>query len=244
MDRITSYPHSRRSSETSLHARRKAAAEASAGISADFLYDKYEELIRNQRLFGAVLDFGAGRGFLTRRLIHMNLFSAIAAADILPKPFDMPPEVLWIDADLDEPLAKPDESFDVILCSEMIQCLENPRAIAREFFRLLRSNGTVIISTPNNESVRAIAALWIQGHFVSFGESSYPYHKTALLRTDLDRLLGEAGFDRREFFYSNHGGLPKKPSLTWQRISGGWLAGKRFSDNIFAIARKTSTSPL
>jgi 2-polyprenyl-3-methyl-5-hydroxy-6-metoxy-1,4-benzoquinol methylase len=165
-------------------------------------------------------------------------------ADILPKPFDMPPEVLWIDADLDEPLAEPDESFDVILCCEDIQCLENPRAIAREFFRLLRSNGTVIISTPNNESVRAIAALWIQGHFVSFGESSYPYHKTALLRTDLDRLLGEAGFDRREFFYSNHGGLPKKPSLTWQRISGGWLAGKRFSDNIFAIARKTSTSPL
>jgi hypothetical protein len=62
------------------------------------------------------------------------------------------------------------------------------------------------------------------------------------LRTDLDRLLGEAGFERQEFFYSNRGGLPKKPSLTWQRISGGWLAGKRFSDNIFAIARKASRS--
>jgi 2-polyprenyl-3-methyl-5-hydroxy-6-metoxy-1,4-benzoquinol methylase len=119
MDRITSYPHSRRSSETSLHARRKAAAEASAGISADFLYDKYEEIIREHHLSGTVLDFGAGRGFLTHRLVHMNLFSSIAAADLLPKPFDMPPEVLWIDADLDEPLAKPDESFDVILCSEV-----------------------------------------------------------------------------------------------------------------------------
>ena len=173
----------------------------------------------------------------------MNLFSSIAAADILPKPFDLPPEALWIDPGLDEPLAKPDESFDVILCSEVIQCLENPRAVAREFFRLLRSNGTVILSTPNNESVRAIAALWIQGQFVSFGQSSYPYHKTALLRTDLDRLLGEAGFEDREFFYSNYGGLPKRPSLTWQRISGGWLAGKRFSDNIFAIARKASRSP-
>ena len=31
-----------RSSQTSLRARRKAAAETSAGISADFLYDKYE----------------------------------------------------------------------------------------------------------------------------------------------------------------------------------------------------------
>jgi 2-polyprenyl-3-methyl-5-hydroxy-6-metoxy-1,4-benzoquinol methylase len=133
--------------------------------------------------------------------------------------------VRWIDADLNESLAAPDESFDVILCCEVIHCLENPRAVAREFFRLLRSNGTVIISAPNNESVRAIAPLWIQGHFVGFGESTYPSHKTALVKTDLDRLLGEAGFERRDFFYSNHGGLPKKPALTWQQVSGGWLGG-------------------
>jgi 2-polyprenyl-3-methyl-5-hydroxy-6-metoxy-1,4-benzoquinol methylase len=226
----------------SLRARRKAAAETSGGISADFLYDKYQEIIREHHLSGSVLDCGAGRGCLTRRLVHMNCFSSIAALDILPKPSNMPPEVLWIDADLDESLAEPDESFDVILCCEVIQCLENPRAVAREFFRLLRSNGTLIISTPNNESVRAIAALWIRGHFVDFGETAYPFHKTALLKTDLDRLLGEAGFERRDFFYSNYGGLPKRPSLTWQRISGGRLAGKRFSDNIFAIARKSSRS--
>jgi 2-polyprenyl-3-methyl-5-hydroxy-6-metoxy-1,4-benzoquinol methylase len=129
----------------------------------------------------------------------MKRFCSIAAVDILPKPSDMPPDVLWIDADLDESLAEADESFDVILCCEVIQCLENPRAVAREFFRLLRSNGTLIISTPNNESVRAIAALWIRGHFVDFGKSAYPFHKTALLKTDLDRLLGEAGFEKREF---------------------------------------------
>jgi 2-polyprenyl-3-methyl-5-hydroxy-6-metoxy-1,4-benzoquinol methylase len=229
-----------RSSETALHVRRRAAAETSAGISADFLYDQYEETIRDHDLSGSVLDFGAGLGLLTRRLIHMNRFSSITAADILPKPFELPPEVLWIDADLNESLSAPDESFDVILCCEVIHCLENPRAVAREFFRLLRSNGTVIISAPNNQTPRAIAALWIQGHFVAFGESNYPSHKTALLKTDLDRLLGEAGFERRDFFYSNHGGLPKKPALTWQQVSGGWLGGKRFSDNIFVIARKAS----
>src|SRR5262249_22489141 len=179
MNRITSYPHSLRSSETSLRARRKAAAEASAGISADFIYDMYEQIIREHRLSGSVLDFGAGQGFLTRRLVHMNVFSSVTAADILPKPFDIPPEVLWIDADLDEPLGTPDGRFDLIVCSEVIQCLENPRAIARDFLRLLCPNGMVIISTPNNESVRAIAALWIQGHFVEFGQSSYPFHKTA-----------------------------------------------------------------
>jgi hypothetical protein len=51
----------------------------------------------------------------------------------------------------------------------------------------------VIISTPNNESARAIAALWMRGHFVDFGETAYPFHKTALLKTDLDRLEGHLG---------------------------------------------------
>jgi 2-polyprenyl-3-methyl-5-hydroxy-6-metoxy-1,4-benzoquinol methylase len=244
MDRMANYPDSVQSSETSLRIRRKADAEATGGTSADLGYDKYERIIRDRQISGSLLDFGAGQGLLTRRLLNMKVFSSIAAADILPKPLDMPPEVLWIDADLNEPLAKPDESFDVIVCCEVISCLENPRAIAREFFRLLRSNGTVIICTPNNESIRAIGALWVRGHFVAFGPSSYPFNKTALLRTDLDRLLGEAGFEGRDFFYSNHGGLPKKPSLTWQRISGGWLTGKRFSDAIFVIARKPSSSPL
>jgi 2-polyprenyl-3-methyl-5-hydroxy-6-metoxy-1,4-benzoquinol methylase len=238
MDRRNSFPRSTRSRETSLRARRKAAAEASGGISADFLYDKYEEIIREQQLSGSVLDFGAGQGSLTQRLVHMKLFSSITAADILPEPLGLPPEVHWIDADLDESLAIPDESFDVILCCEVIQCLENPRAVAREFFRLLRANGTVIIAMPNNESVRAIAALWIRGHFVDFGESSYPFHKTALLKVDLDRLLGEAGLEGRGFIYSDKGGWPKRPSLTWQQIFGGRLLGKRFSDDIFAIARK------
>src|SRR5262245_66275998 len=105
-----------RLSETSLRARRKAAAEASAGISAEFLYDKYEELIRERHLSGSILDFGAGQGFLTRRLVHMNRFSSVAAADILAKPSDMPSQAVWIDADLEELLSQSYEIFDVMLC--------------------------------------------------------------------------------------------------------------------------------
>jgi 2-polyprenyl-3-methyl-5-hydroxy-6-metoxy-1,4-benzoquinol methylase len=112
-----------RSSE-SLRAKRKAAAETSAGISADFLYDKYEEIIRKRHLSGSILDFGAGQGFSTRRLIHMNRFSSVAAVDILPESSDMPSQVVWIDADLDESLAEPDESFDVIVCCKVIHALK------------------------------------------------------------------------------------------------------------------------
>jgi 2-polyprenyl-3-methyl-5-hydroxy-6-metoxy-1,4-benzoquinol methylase len=221
-----------------LHESRKAAARASAGISAEFIYETYARIIRRCQLCGSILDFGAGQGLLTRRLLEMELFSSVTGADILPKPEDIPPKVNWIEADLHERLLEPDETFDVIVCCEMIQCLENPRAVAREFARLLRPGGTVIISTPNNESVRALGALWARGHFVDFGHSNYPSHKTALLRLDLERLLAEAGLHAQEVFYSDRGSLPKRPSHTWQGLFGKWLRGKRFSDNVFVIARK------
>src|SRR5215813_10880124 len=86
--------------EAVLRARRKAAAETSAGISADFLYDKFEEIVRRYHLSGSVLDCGAGRGLLTRRLVDIGVFASIAAADILNRPTDLHPKVRWIDADL------------------------------------------------------------------------------------------------------------------------------------------------
>jgi 2-polyprenyl-3-methyl-5-hydroxy-6-metoxy-1,4-benzoquinol methylase len=71
----------------------------------------------------------------------MGVFFTVAATDILNKPAALGSEVTWIDADLDEPLAMQYESFDVIVCCEVIHCLENPRGAAREFFRLLRPGG-------------------------------------------------------------------------------------------------------
>lgn len=217
---------------------RQHAAEASGGISSEKIYSSIERIIAKNGLHGSVLDYGAGVGNLTRRLLRLGRFDRVAAADILKVPPDLAGNVEWIEQDLNLSIANHDAQFDVIIAAEVIEHLENPRLMIRELFRLLRPAGTAIVSTPNNESWRSILALIVRGHFVSFTDTSYPAHITALVRKDLSRIFLEANFERPVFCFTDEGGLPAKPNITWQAVSFGLLRGLRFSDNVIAFAKK------
>jgi len=221
-----------------LKTKRKLASEASRGISSAPIYRTFEQVLIRLNLKGDLLDFGAGRGNLTRRLQSLGDFRSITAIDIMSCPVEIDESVTWLTWDLNDSIDIPDQAFDVIVSAEVIEHLENPRSVAREWFRLLRSGGTLIFSTPNNESWRSLLALLLQGHFVAFGDTCYPAHITALLRKDIQRILNETGFSQLEFVFTNVGGVPKIPQLHWQTVSGGLLKGIRYSDNLLAIAQK------
>jgi 2-polyprenyl-3-methyl-5-hydroxy-6-metoxy-1,4-benzoquinol methylase len=170
----------------------------------------------------------------------LGRFSSLSAIDLMPRPVGIDESVSWIDWDLNEAIDISDHSFDVIVSAEVIEHLENPRAVAREWFRLLRPGGTLVFSTPNNESWRSLIALVLRGHFVAFSDTCYPAHITALVCKDIERILTEAGFSVPEFIFTNVGGIPKFPKLHWQTISAGLLKGIRYSDNLLAIAHKPS----
>lgn len=158
----------------------------------------------------------------------------------MPRPNNIGSSVIWHSSDLNEETSIQNASFAVIVAAEVIEHLENPRALARGWFRLLRPGGTLILSTPNNESWRALLALTLRGHFVDFGDSSYPAHITALVRKDIERILVEAGFSPPTFVFSKVGGIPKLPWVTWQKVTAGLFKGFRFGDNLFAITTKRS----
>jgi 2-polyprenyl-3-methyl-5-hydroxy-6-metoxy-1,4-benzoquinol methylase len=225
-------------SSQSVHEHRVRAAEMSLGRSSNVIYDCVERVLAENNLGGKLLDYGAGTGELTQRILEMKRFESVSAADIMPVPEGLAGKAEWIEMDLNSPLPLAGETFDVIVAAEVIEHLENPRFVVRELFRMLKPGGVAVISTPNNESWRSLLALLVRGNFVAFTDTSYPAHITALVRQDIRRIFLETHFSVPRFYFTNSGGLPGMPHVTWQRVSFGVLGGVRYSDNLIAVATK------
>jgi 2-polyprenyl-3-methyl-5-hydroxy-6-metoxy-1,4-benzoquinol methylase len=223
----------------SLLEKRFNTALASEGISAEPIYQTVLQLCRTLRLNGDLFEFGAGTGTLAKQLSVSHTDGTITCADIRPRPESLPGSILWVQTDLNNAIPVPANSFDIIISTEVIEHLENPRAIFREFYRLLRSHGVLIVTTPNQESVRSIAGLLMGGHFVAFLGRSYPAHITALLRKDFQRICSETYFDPPRFYYTDSGGIPKLPQIRWQSLTFGLLKGRLFSDNMAVVTQKS-----
>jgi 2-polyprenyl-3-methyl-5-hydroxy-6-metoxy-1,4-benzoquinol methylase len=218
--------------------RRIKNAKLTGGIANSSIYGAIQKALTTINAHGEALDFGAGAGVLTRELLCSKRFSRLHAIDITYYDNSRDRGVSWHHADLNSPLDFPDASFDTIVAAEIIEHLEKPRAVAREWARLLKPNGCLVLSTPNNESWRALLSLVVKGHFVAFLDTCYPAHITALTRLDLTRILTEAGFSIVAITFTNKGGIPKRPHVTWQAISFGLLRGLRWSDNLIVTARR------
>jgi len=65
--------------------------------------------------------------------------------------------------DANEPLPFPDGSFDLIWCSEVIEHLRDPAAVVREFRRVVRPGGRMILTTPNSRLWIYPLLRWVAG---------------------------------------------------------------------------------
>jgi len=221
-----------------LNKMRMASAESSQGISGEPIYQTVLNYLKGIHPNCELLEYGAGIGNLLKMIIALGITENITAADIIPSPVQLPRQVRWIQSDLNYPIGVPDNSFDVIVSTEVIEHLENPRATFREFHRILRPGGKLVVTTPNQESIRAFVSLLFGGHFVAFRDPCYPAHITALLRKDFQRICHETGFDSPQFVYTNVGSIPKLTFIHWQQVSFNMLKGRLFSDNVMVITNK------
>jgi len=67
--------------------------------------------------------------------------------------------------DLNAPLPWPDDSFDLAISTEGIEHLENHFTFFREFWRVLRPNGILIVTTPNTTALRSRVRFFGSGFF-------------------------------------------------------------------------------
>lgn len=113
-------------------------------------HSKVIDLLKNEPK-GKVLDAPSGEGALSINLKNMGF--EVIALDIEKDKFIPKEEIKFICADLNKTLPFENESFNYIVCVEGIEHLENPFLLIREFSRVLKRNGKLIITTPNTLNI-------------------------------------------------------------------------------------------
>jgi 2-polyprenyl-3-methyl-5-hydroxy-6-metoxy-1,4-benzoquinol methylase len=217
------------------HVQEDIAIIQSGGKSSEVIHERAFDLLRAELVESAsFLDLGCGGGAFARRVKKAGLKN-VSCCD--GGRFGDLSDLDFREMNLNQPLGYAADQFDLVASIEVIEHIENPRAFVREIFRILKPGGTVLLSTPNNESFTSLISLAFRGYFSAFSDRDYPAHITPLLCIDALRILGEAGFRDCELSFSDSGRVPSS-NLHWQSLLFGLAKGRRFSDNFFVKARK------
>ena len=170
---------------------------------------------------GAHLDVGAGRGELIRAFRKQIPMRSVAC-DVHVQRF----EVEGVPCDPvnlnQEPLPYPDEQFDLVTASEVVEHVENYRSLLREMFRTMKRGGVVVLTTPNVLNAKSRIRYLLSGFPNLFGPLpvrndklySVRGHITPIPYFYLAHALLDAGFENVELSIDKI-----------QRTSVGWSVG-------------------
>lgn len=214
-------------------------AKQSLGASDDYIYRMVARIIaiaQGHSEGGVLVDVGCGQGKLYS-LVN-NGFNRYLGVDAV-RYDDLPTPIEFIPFDLDiGKVPLPEQVADVVCAVEVIEHLENPRALMRELVRLTKPGGLVIVTTPNNLSLLSKLTLILKNQFNAFQEAPglYPAHITALLEIDLIRIFTKCGLNNIQIDYTNSGRMPFTPWY-WPKSLG--FRGRAFSDNILCVGQKS-----
>jgi len=167
-------------------------------IKADFLLHREIERLVGECCAGrlSVLDLGAGAGALSQRLadlghdvlsVDMDKESFAASTEFCAVNFNDQQEVArFIDAHR--------AAFDLTLCVEVIEHVENPWELMRNIVALTKPGGTIVVSTPNVTSWYSRMKFLIWGRFHQFEDGDRHYgHINPIAADELRYIAGRLG---------------------------------------------------
>jgi SAM-dependent methyltransferase len=128
---------------------------------------------------GVLLDVPAGEGALAARLIDEGF--EVQCCDLYPEIFRLA-NVEIQPGNLDAELPYADRSFDYVTCLEGLEHIENPQQAIREFARVLKSPGHLIVSVPNILNIEERLKWLLYG---------YTSHFKPISRAASERLVNE-----------------------------------------------------
>jgi len=122
----------------------------------------FEKLNRFCPARGDLADIPCGTGYLSVRAARAGW--SVQPFDLMPEAWQGGGGLVARKADLNAPLEIPANEFDALLCCEGMEHIENPYLVLREFHRVVRDGGFVIISIPNTIDLRQRLRLLKRGY--------------------------------------------------------------------------------
>ena len=146
----------------------------------------------------------------------------------------------------------PDEHFSLVLCCELLEHLQrDPMHMMAEINRILAPGGTVVLTTPNAASLRAVTAVIDGRHPGWFTQYCWPpgdtlsdhRHEREYTPEEIIQLLIDAGFAVEKVETGPYGPQPVSPET--ERVAAMLGKGDRLSglrgDCTYAVARKSGS---
>lgn len=136
-------------------------------VIADWLF-AHPELQR-------ILDIPCGEGAFVARCLEAGKDALGADAQDI---FRLDP-TRFVQADMNEPLAIEDASYDAVVCIDGIEHIERPFDFSDECLRILRPGGILIMATPNISALRSRWRYYLTGFH---NKAKIPLDETAPTR--------------------------------------------------------------
>jgi 2-polyprenyl-3-methyl-5-hydroxy-6-metoxy-1,4-benzoquinol methylase len=173
-----------------------------------------ESVCRNVRAGGAVLDYGCGPGRISR-IIASHGFS-VTGIDPSPAMIGhaQSQSLTGLAAKFfvsdDHGASLPENAFDGIVCSSVIEFVSDTRALLQQFRRTLKPSGVLVISYANRLSLWRRYAAWRYAESLPHLEVQHHVWSLTECRASLEHVGFEI-IDAPRFFYCAP--LDKRPHL-------------------------------
>lgn len=180
------------------------------------------ELILKDAKRGTLLDVPAGRGALGARLKKMGY--EVSCCDLYTSIFNQP-DIEARQGNLDHRLPYDDAQFDHIACVEGLEHIENPSNAIREFARILKPQGQLIVSVPNIMNIEERLKWLFNGYTSHFkpisqeaaakwrkeldGMEEMALHVNPIGYSEVRYLLEKNGFELQQTYFD------QKKNNTW-----------------------------
>lgn len=213
-------------------------------LAHEAIHETVEKILKSAER-GKILDVPAGEGALALRL--KNLGFEVSCCDLYTEIFKLSDTEIKR-GNLDAKLPYEDKSFDYVVCVEGLEHIENPANALREFARILKENGTLIVSVPNIMNIEERLKWLFNGYTSHFkplsgealaeisrefgGMEEIALHVNPIGYSEVRYLLEKNGFSLRKTYLDK----PKKNSWAYFPLAGLIKFAARFSS---AKKRKT-----